>query len=164
MRGLALLYIRLFLASKMLWSSIVDVLIGRDRDYLEWKSRTIRLTIFIQQTVEGPGISFNIKSYPIYPAKHTANSDLGPSKSTAAKCMWKPSATLSESALSEHRQKCPQDPETAAMLSNCDLEIDENEEEPPKKAAKKAAKRVLNESFFSTLPKNWDTAPSEPLI
>ena len=70
--------------------------------------------------------------------------------------MRKPSAVLRESVLAQRTQTRRQDPETAAMLSNCDLAIDENEGEPPNTAAKKIGKKILNEAFFSSLPKKVD--------
>jgi len=57
------------------------------------------------------------------------------------------------SALAQCTQKRRQDPETMAMLSNCDLAIDENEGESPNMAAKKTGKRMLNETFLNSLPK-----------
>ena len=82
------------------------------------------------------------------PSKHT------PSKSTAPKRMRKPSAALRESASSQKMLKRRRDPETTAMIANCDLTIEEEQEqEPPKKALKKME---MNKSFFSVLPKKVD--------
>ena len=87
-----------------------------------------------------------------------ADSDPGPSKyipskSTAPKRMRKPSAALRESASSQKMLKRRRDPETAAMIANCDLAIEEEQQEPPMKAAKKME---INKSFFTALPKNVD--------
>ena len=75
------------------------------------------------------------------------------SKSTAAKCMRKPSVIL-ESASAQRLQKRRHDPETAAMIANCNLiEEEQEEQEPLKKASKKME---MNRSFFNALPKNVD--------
>jgi len=68
----------------------------------------------------------------------------------------KPSAALRDSVSSEKIQKRRRDPETAAMIANCGVSIEEQEQEPPKKARKKASKVEMNKSFFSALPKSVD--------
>jgi len=42
------------------------------------------------------------------------------------------------------------------MLANCDLAIDENDEELPNVAAKQAAKKGLDGSFYHVLPRKVD--------
>ena len=63
--------------------------------------------------------------------------------------MRNPSAVLPASALAQRTQECRQNPETIAMPSNCDFEIDENEGESLNIAAKKTGKRTLNETLDS---------------
>ena len=76
--------------------------------------------------------------------------------------MRKPSVSLRESASAQRLQKRRHDPETAAMIANCNLAIEEEEEqEPPKKASNKASNKAsknmeMNKSFFNALPKNVD--------
>ena len=70
--------------------------------------------------------------------------------------MRKPSAILRESALTQRTQQRRHDPETVAMLANCDLVIDENDEEPPNVAAKEVAKKGLDGSFYRALPRKVD--------
>jgi hypothetical protein len=72
--------------------------------------------------------------------------------------MRKPSAALRESASSEKTHKRRHDPETAAMLANCNFIFEEElEEEPPKKTSKKGSKKVeMNKAFFTALPRAVD--------
>ena len=83
--------------------------------------------------------------------QYTANSDSGSFKRTR-----KPSAALRESVSSEQTQKRWRDSETAAIIANCDVSIEEQEQEPRKKAQKKASKVKMNKSFFSALSRSVD--------
>jgi len=70
--------------------------------------------------------------------------------------MRKPSAILRELALTQSMQQRRHDPETVAMLSNCDFAIDGNDEEPPNVAAKQVANKGLDGSFYHALPRKVD--------
>jgi len=84
---------------------------------------------------------------------------------TLTKRTRKPSAALRESASSEKTQKRRHDPETAAMLANCDFVVEEELEEPPKKILKKILKKgskkgskkfETNKAFFTAIPRAVD--------
>ena len=61
---------------------------------------------------------------------------------------------------SEKAQKRRRDPETAAMIANCDVPI---EEEPPKKVPKKAKKVEMNRPFFKGLTRDLDVGSANCL-
>ena len=74
------------------------------------------------------------------------------SNNTVTKRPQKPCAALRESVSALKKQKRAHDPETAAMLANCDIPCEDQEQEPPKNALKKASKKVeMNKSFFTAL-------------
>ena len=88
------------------------------------------------------------------PRPSLAPSVVPPGSNTVTKRTRKPSAALRESVSALKKQKRAHDPETAAMLANCSIPCEDQEQEPPKKAPKKASKKVeINKSFFSALPK-----------
>ena len=80
------------------------------------------------------------------------------SNSPISKCQRKPSAALLEAVSAQKKQKRRHDPETAALLANCNVPFEDQEQEPPKKALKKASQKAtkkleINKSFFAALPR-----------
>lgn len=91
----------------------------------------------------------------------TAKLPSGSYERTLTKRTRKASAALRESASSEKTQKRRRDPETAAMLANCDFAVEEEDEGPPKKTSKKGSKKPskkveMNKAFFNGLPRGVD--------
>ena len=67
------------------------------------------------------------------------------------KRMRKPSFALRESVTAQKKQK-RQNPETAAMLANYDITIEDQEQQPPKKVWKKGSQKAApNTDFFNRL-------------
>ena len=80
------------------------------------------------------------------------------SNSPISKRQRKPSAALLEAVSAQKKQKRRHDPETAALLANCNVPFEDQEQEPPKKAPKKASQKAtkkleINKSFFTALPR-----------
>lgn len=80
------------------------------------------------------------------------------SNSPVSKRQRKPSAALLEAVSAQKKQKRRHDPETAALLANCNVPFEDQEQEPPKKAPKKASQKAtkkpeVNKSFFTALPR-----------
>lgn len=125
-------------------------------------------TISTPDTSRPPSVS----RPPIRPSSHTVSrSQLPPrhsprpyptssvvppasSDNPVTKRKRKPSAVLREAVSAQKKQKRRHDPETAALLANYDVPIEDHEQEPPKKAPQKAIKKLeINRSFFAALPR-----------
>ena len=77
--------------------------------------------------------------------------------SESFKCTRKSSIILRESMSSTKIQKRRRDPETAAMLANCDFVVEKEKQKPLKKKSKKVSKKIeMNKAFFTALSRDVD--------